>query len=122
VLWRSEPGGRLRESAKKVAREVGPPLAEAAARALVLADQMSALAIDAPLPQNSALRCIAKILATRQTILTTAEVSRHLRQRGYRVGGAGSHVTQTRQWLLLERCFEEGKRGHWTLGYHAKPL
>ena len=122
VLWRSEPGGRLRESARKLAREVGPPLAEAATRALVLTDQMSALAIEPPPPPDSALRLIAKILATRQTCLTTAEVSRRLREHGYRFADAASHATQTRRWLLQEGCFVERQSGHWTLGYHADPL
>jgi len=33
MLWLSEPGGRMREGAKKLAREIGPPLAEADTRA-----------------------------------------------------------------------------------------
>jgi hypothetical protein len=122
VLWRSEPGGQLRESAKKLAREIGPPLAEAAARALVLTDQMSALAIDPPPPPDSALQCIAKILATRQTILTTTEVARRLHEHGYRVRGPETHAKQTRRWLVTQDCFVEQQRGHWTLGYHADLL
>ena len=33
ALWLSEPGGRMRESATKLAHEIGSPLAEAATRA-----------------------------------------------------------------------------------------
>jgi len=118
VLWLSEPGGRIRERAKKLAREIGPPLAEAATRALVLTEEMSALAIDPP-SSECGLRFIARILATRQTMLSTAEISRRLLENGYRFEGAGSHATHTRRWLLSQRCFVEQQRGHWTLGYHA---
>lgn len=118
MLWLSEPGGRMRENAKKLAREIGPPLAEAATRALVLTEGMSALAIDPP-PSECGLRFIAKILATRQTTLSTAEISRRLFEKGYRFEGDGSHATHTRRWLLSQRCFVERQRGHWTLGYHA---
>ena len=118
MLWLSEPGGRMREGAKKLAREIGPPLAEAATRALVLTEEMSALAINPP-PSECALRFIAKILATRQTMLSTPEISRRLLENGYRFEGAGAHVTHTRRWLLAQRCFVEQQRGHWTLGYHA---
>jgi hypothetical protein len=118
VLWFSESGGRLREGAKKLAREAGPPLAEAATRALVLAEEMSALAIDPP-SSECALRFIAKILATRQTMLSTVEISRRLLENGYRFAGAGAHVTRTRRWLLAQKCFVEQQRGHWTLGYHS---
>lgn len=122
LLWRSERGGQLRESAKQLAREIGPPLAEAATRALVLADQMAALAIEPPAPPDSALRFIAKILATRQTILTTAEISRRLREHGYRFVGPEAEATQVRRWLLAQDCFVEHQRGHWTFGHHASSL
>jgi hypothetical protein len=81
---------------------------------------MSALAVDQP-SSECGLRFIAKILATRQTMLSTAEISRRLLENGYRFEGAGAHVTQTRRWLLGQRCFVEQQRGHWTLGYHADP-
>ena len=119
VLWLSEPGGQMREGAKKLAREIGPPLAEAATRALVLSDEMSALAIDPPSPPDSALRFIAKILATRQTILSTADIARRLMEHGYRFDDTGRQATQARGWLVGESCFVEQQRGHWTLGYHA---
>jgi hypothetical protein len=77
---------------------------------------MSALAIDPPASRDSALRFIAKILATRQTILSTAEISRRLMENGYRFDVAGTHAAQTRRWLLGQKCFVERQRGHWTLG------
>jgi hypothetical protein len=118
ALWLSEPGGKMRESARKLAREIGPPLAEAATRALVLTEEMSALAIDPP-SSECALRFIAKILATRQTTLSTAEISRRLLESDYRFEDAGTHVTLTRRWLLGRQCFVEQQLGNWTLGYHA---
>jgi hypothetical protein len=119
VLWLSEPAGEFREGLKKFAREVGPPLAESATRALVLTEEMSALAIDPPAGNDSAVRMIAKILATRQTVLSTSEISRRLLEHGYRFTALGAHATSTRSWLMGQRCFVEQERGHWTLGYHA---
>ncbi len=122
VIWRSEPGGQIRASAKKLAREVGPPLAQAATRALVLSEEMSALAIDPPAPPDSAARFLAKILATRQTILSTDEIARRLNEHGYRFTGTGAHATRVRGWLTAQPCFCEAQRGHWTFGYRAEPL
>jgi hypothetical protein len=122
VIWRSEPGGQIRASAKKLAREVGPSLAQVATRALVLSEEMSALAIDAPAPPDSAIRFLAKILATRQTIMSTAEIGRRLHEHGYRFIGTGVYATRVRGWLTSQDCFCETQRGHWTLGYQAEPL
>jgi hypothetical protein len=119
MLWLSDSGSHMRQGAKKLARQIGPPLAEAATRALVLSDEMTALAIDPPSPPDSALRFIAKILATRQTILSTGDIARSLLENDYRFGDTGRHATQTRRWLLEQDCFVEQQRGHWTLGYHA---
>ena len=122
VLWRSEPDGQLRQSAKHLAHGIGPPLTVAATRALDLTDQMSVLAIEPPSSPDSALRFTAKILSTRQTVITTADISRRLRERDYRFTGPQAQATQARRWLLAQACFVEQRRGHWTIGYHADPL
>jgi hypothetical protein len=118
ALWLSEPGSEMREGLKRFAREVGPPLAAAATRALVLSEEMSALAIDPP-EQQSAARLIAKVLATRQTVLSTSEIAGRLEEHGYRFAGGAKHATSTRRWLTEQNCFVEQQRGRWTLGYHA---
>lgn len=118
VLLLSERGQRMREGATKVAREIGPPLAQAATRALELTEEMSAIAIDPPTGRDSALRLIAKLLATRQTVLSTNEISARLLDHGYRLGAASPNAASTPKWLSTQGCFVELQRDQWALGYH----
>jgi predicted nucleic acid-binding protein len=122
LYWRSESGGRFRESVKAIAREVGPPLMQAVEEGRVLSERVSALAIEPTADRGSALTFVAQTLATGQTVIPTVEIARRLRDRGYRFSEPGGYRTLVRAWLLEEGCFFETRRGHWSLGYHAREL
>lgn len=118
LYWRSESGGRVRESVKAMAHELGPQLVEALEQGRVLSDKISALAIEPKVGPTTALAFMARELATSQTVMPTAEVARRLRGAGYRFTQHGDFRTHVRAWLVDHDCFFEARRGQWTLGYH----
>ena len=122
LYWLSESGGRFRESVKAIAREVGPPLMQAVEEGRVLSERVSALAIEPTPDRGSPLTFVAQTLATGQTVLPTVEIARRLGDRGYRFSEPGDYRTLVRASLLEEGCFFETRRGHWSLGYHAREL
>lgn len=122
LYWRSEPGGRFRQGLSAVARDLGPPLMQAVERGLAVSERVSALAIEPTNAPRSALSYVAQRLATGQTMMSTTEIARALRDAGYGFAEPGTYQTQVRAWLLQTDCFFELRRGNWALGYHAREL
>jgi hypothetical protein len=122
LYWRSEPGGRLRQSVKSIAREAGQPLIAAVENGLAVSDRVSALAIEPPDEPHPALHYVMYTLATQQTVMSTAEIVQLLRRGGYTFSQTGDYRTQTRAWLLKSECFFEMRRGRWAVGYHPNEL
>lgn len=116
----SERGRKLRARLGEIARDAAPPLAELMANVSAAGDRVGAFAISR-IGDPAALAVIAARLATGQSVMTTREVARELRMRGFGFE-AGRHETETRAWLERTSCFNEVGRGRWALGYHAATL
>ena len=114
----SERTRGLRAQVGDVARQVGPPLLELLERYTAASEGVGALAVE-PEGERGALGIVARRLAISRPVMTTQEIVAELRNRGLRFDAPGRFETKTRAWLLLNSCFVEHQRGHWTLGYHA---
>ncbi len=117
----SERGRSLRAKVGKTAQEYGPPLMEWVADGIAASERVGEFAIER-VGEPDPLAVFARYLAVGRTMMSTVEVARELRRRGYSFGGEVRHETATRAWLVSEPCFHEFQRGHWSLGYEAAAL
>jgi len=117
----SERGRSLRAKVRKAAEEYGPPLLEWVADGIAASERVGEFAIER-VGEPDPLAVLARHLAVGRTMMSTVEVARELRLRGYTFGGEVRHETATRAWLVREPCFHEFQRGHWSLGYEAATL
>ena len=121
LYWRSERSKGMRSTLADAARELGPPIGAAVDRGITAGERVAAFAVDR-LDEPDALALVARRLAVGQTMMTTTEIVRDLRMRGFSFGKGTRLETETRAWLERESCFHEPYRGAWTLGYHAAEL
>jgi hypothetical protein len=121
LSWNSERSKGVRSALANAARELGPPIGAAFDKGISAGERVAAFAVDR-LEEPDALAVIARRLAVGQTMMTTTEIVRELRTRGYSFGDGTRLEAETRAWLEREPCFYEAFRGTWTLGYHAAEL
>jgi hypothetical protein len=117
----SERGRSFRAKVGEAAREYGPPLMERVAEGMAAGERVGEFAIER-VGDPDALAVLARHLAVGQTMMSTVDVARELRRRGYSFRGGVQHETATRAWLVREPCFHEFQHGHWSLGYRAAVL
>jgi hypothetical protein len=117
----SERGRSFRAKVGEAAREYGPLLMERVAEGMAAGERVGEFAIER-VGDPDALAVLARHLAVGQTMMSTVDVARELRRRGYSFRGEVRHETATRAWLVREPCFREFQHGHWSLGYRAAAL
>lgn len=123
-FWRfmtSTRGRSTRARLSDLAREAGPPLAAMIGTAVAAGERVGEFAVRR-VDDADALAAVARLLAVGQSVMTTSEVTRELRQRGFRFENGARFETHTRAWLVEQSCFHELSRGHWSFGYHAAEL
>jgi hypothetical protein len=118
LFFLSERGSSFRAKVGKAAQEHGPQLMEWMAEGIAASQRVGEFAIER-VREPDALAVLARHLAVGQTMMSTAEVARELRQWGYSFRGEVRHEMATRAWLVRESCFHEFQHGHWSFGYHA---
>ncbi len=117
LLVSSERARPLRRQLSEASRKAAPLVARQMLLASEAGERVESFAIEPGLDSSSAMAMVARILATRQSVLTTTEVASSLREAGFSFEGKHHH-TATRSWLVACACFEEIVRGRWVLGCH----